>query len=214
VKVQVSKKPKYKSLFADVLATMGIKKIPESMTSDERLKLMTTQMRKQQTRIMAFDEGHHISEYKNPEGTYDAGDVFKIVAKLGRAGVLSIGLPHMMEIVDANPQVRELMRSKHTVEPFKLDLNPSSDLKQFMVALNQELPFDQPSCLEDDEVVLRIAMMNDAFTGRIATFVHQVAAYGIELGAPCIDWETLVGFVRHKKAVKDEANIFLVMVAC
>jgi hypothetical protein len=116
----------------------------------------------------------------------------------------------MMEIVDANPQVRELMRAEYTVDPFKLDLNPTSDLKRFMSALNQELPFDQPSCLEDDEVVLRIAMMNEAYTGRIAKFVHQVTAFGIKVGVPYIDWETLVTFVRHEKNVKDEANIFLI----
>jgi hypothetical protein len=209
VKVQVPKKPKYKSLFADVLATMGFKKIPDSMTSDERLKLMTTQVREQQTRCIAFDEVHHISEYKDPEGAYDAGDVFKIVAKNGRAGVLCVGLPHMMELVDANEQVRELVRAKHTVEPFKLDLNPPSDLKQFMTAMNKQMPFDQPSCLDQDDIVLRIALMNDMFTGRIAKFVHRVAGYGIAVAAPCIDLQTLVAYVRFKMEIKDDANIFL-----
>lgn len=211
VKIQVSKKPRFKSLFADVLATMGFKKkITDGMTSDERLNLMTTQMREQQTRCIVFDEVHHISEYKDPEGMYDAGDVFKIVAKVGRTGVLCAGLPHMMEIVDANPQVRELIRGNHTVEPFKLDLDPLSDLKQFMAAVNKEMPFDQPSCLDEDDILLRIALMNDMFTGRIAKFVHRVVAYGITVGAPCIDLQTLVDYVRFKMEIKDDANIFLV----
>jgi hypothetical protein len=210
VKVQVSKKPKYKSLFADVLATMGCKTVPDSMTSDERLKLMTTQMREQQTRCIAFDEVHHISEYKDPEGTYDAGDVFKILAKTACAGVLCVGLPHMMELVDANEQVRELVRAKHTVGPFPLDLDPSSDLKQFMTVMNQQMPFDQPSHLDQDDIVLRIALMNDMFTGRIAKFVHRVAGYGIAVGAPCIDLQTLVAYVRLKLEIKDDANIFLI----
>jgi hypothetical protein len=210
VKVQVSKKPKYKSLFADVLATMGFKKIPDSMTSDERLKLMTTQMGEQQTHFIAFDEVHHISEYKDPEGAYDAGDVFKIVAKNGRAGVLCVGLPRMMELVDANEQVRELVRAKHTVEPFNLDLDPSSDLKQFMTAMNQQMPFDQPSCLDQDDIVLRIALMNDLFTGRIAKFIHRVVGYAISVGASCVDLQTLVQYVRLKLEIKDDTNIFLI----
>jgi hypothetical protein len=210
VKVQVSKKPKYKSLFADVLATMGCKKIPESMTGDERLKLMTTQMREQQTRCIAFDEVHHISEFKDPEGTYDAGDVFKIVAKNACAGVLCVGLPHMMELVDANEQVRELVRAKYTCEPFRLDLDPSSDLMKFMSAMNQETPFDLPSCLDQDDVVLRIALMNDMFTGRIARFVHRVVGYAIDVGAPCVDLQTLTDYVRVKLEIKDQTNIFLV----
>jgi hypothetical protein len=209
VKVQVSKKPKYKSLFADVLSVMGIKRIPENMNTEQRLNLMTTQLREQETRVMAFDECHHISEFKDPEGTYDAGDVFKIVAKCGRAGVLCCGLPHMMELVDANQQVRECERGRYTVEPFALDLTPGSDLKAFMAALNQRLPFDEPSCLDQDEVVLRIALLRNCFTGRIAKFVHQVAAYGISTGATCIDVPTLTSFLRVKKGVKDDANIFL-----
>jgi len=210
VKVQVSKKPKYRSLFADVLATMGCRHIPDSMTGDARLKLMTTQMREQQTRCIAFDEVHHISEYKDPEGTYDAGDVFKIVAKNARVGVLCVGLPHMMELVDANVQVRELVRATYTFEPFRLDLDPSSDLKKFMTALNEQMPFDQPSYLDQDDIVLRIALMNDMFTGRIAKFVHRVVGYAIDVGAPCVDLQTLADYVRIKLEIKDQTNIFLV----
>ncbi|MGY4169889.1 TniB family NTP-binding protein [Bradyrhizobium sp. USDA 4529] len=209
VKVQVSKKPKYKSLFADVLSTMGIKRVPESMTVEQRLNLLTTQLRVQETRVMGFDECHHISEFKDPDGIYDAGDVFKIVAKCGRAGVLCCGLPHMMELVDANPQVRECERDRYTVKPFSLDLTAGSDLKVFMTALNQRLPFDEPSCLDQDDVVLRIALLRDCFTGRMAKFVHQVNAYAISIGASCIDVPTLTSFLRIKKGIADEANIFL-----
>ena len=186
------------------------KGIPESMTGDERLKLMTTQIQGQQTRCIAFDEVHHISEYKDPEGAYDAGDVFKIVAKNACAGVFCVGLTHMMELVDANEQVRELVRTKYTFEPFRLDLDPSSDLKKFMTAVNQQMPFDQPSYLDQDDIVLRIALMNDMFTGRIAKFVHRVVGYAIDVGAPCVDLQTLAAYVRVKLEIKDHTNIFLV----
>jgi hypothetical protein len=209
VKVQVPKKPRYKSLFADVLSVMGMKKVPESMNTQQRLDLLTKQLREQETRIMGFDECHHISEFKDPEGAYDAGDVFKIVAKCGRAGVVCCGLPHMMELVDANGQVRECERGRYTVRPFPLDLTPGSDLKLFMAALNQRLPFDEPSCLDQDDVVLRIALLRECFTGRIAKFVHQVTAYAISIGAPCIDVPILTSFLRDRKEIKDEANIFL-----
>jgi len=158
---------------------------------------------------MAFDECHHISEYKDPEGTYDAGDVFKIVAKCGRAGVICCGLPHMMELVDANPQVQECERERYTVGPFALDLSPGSDLKQFMTDLNLRLPFDEPSCLDQDDVVLRIALLRNGYTGRIAKFVHQVTAYAISIGASRVDVPTLESFLRLKKSIPDDLNIFL-----
>ncbi len=158
---------------------------------------------------MAFDECHHISEYKDPDGTYDAGDVFKIVAKCGRAGVICCGLPHMMELVDANQQVQECERGRYTVGPFALDLSPGSDLKAFMSALNLRLPFDQPSCLDEDDVVLRIALLRNGFTGRIAKFVHQVTAYAISIGASHVDVPTLASFLRVKKGIADDVNIFL-----
>jgi Bacterial TniB protein len=209
VKVQVPKKPRYKALFALVLSTMGFEnKISERMKTEERLTLLTTQLRQQETRIIAFDECHHISEFKDPEGTYDAGDVFKIVAKTGRAGVICCGLPHMMELADANRQVQECERDRYTVPPFALDLSPGSDLKAFMASLNQRLPFDQPSCLDQDDVVLRIALLRDCFTGRIAKFVHQSTAYAISIGAPCLDVPTLTSFLSIKKGVPDDANIF------
>jgi len=209
VKIQVDKKPRYKSLFADVLATMGFPGIPDKMTSDQRLKLLATQIRDQKTRVIIFDEVHHISEYKNPDGAYDAGDVFKTLAKTARCQVLLVGLPHMMEIADANSQVRELMKPKHTVEPFKLDLEPTSDLKQFLISLNQELPFDQPSCLDDDEVILRIGVLNENFVGRIAKFVHQVVHFAIAKDLPCVNVEALTSFLRDKRQVADESNVFL-----
>jgi hypothetical protein len=158
---------------------------------------------------MAFDESHHISEFKDPEGMYNAGDVFKIVAKQERTGVICCGLPHMMEIVDANQQVQETKRSQHTVEPLPLDLSPGSDLKSFMTALNGQLPFDTPSCLDEDDVVLRIALLCACFTGRIAKFFHQVTAYAISIGAHCIDVTVLTTFLRERKEVDDQANIFL-----
>lgn len=210
VKVQVSKKPRFKSLFADVLTTMGIPKPSDSVTEAQRLNIMITQFREQQTRIMVFDDCHHISEYRDPEGTYDAGDVFKIIAKCCRTGVLCIGLPHMMELVDVNAQVRECERTRHTVGPFKLDLAKSSDLMQFMAEMNKRLPFDHSSCLCDPDIVLRIFLVNEGFTGRIARFVQQVNAYGLSLGVPCIDLETLQSFMRDRRGVEDKANIFLV----
>jgi hypothetical protein len=209
VKVQVPKKPRYKAVFAEVLSTMGIKKVPARMNTQDLLNLLTTQLREQQTRIMAFDECHHISEYKDPDGTYDAGDIFKIVAKCGRTGVICCGLPHMMELVDANRQVHECERGRYTISPFALDLAPGSDLKAFMSALNLRLPFDEPSCLDEDDVVLRIALLRGGFTGRIAKFVHQVTAYAILIGASCVDVPTLASFLRVKKGVADDANIFL-----
>lgn len=209
VKVQVPKKPRYKALFSDVLSVMGFPKIPESMNTEQRLKLLTTQLREQETHIMAFDECHHISEFKDPDGAYHAGDIFKIVAKCGRVGVICCGLPHMLEIVDANPQVKESERSRWTVKPFALDLTPGSHLKSFMTALNQQLPFDQPSCLDQDDIVLRIALLNECFTGRIAKFVHQVTAYGISMEAPCVDLTVLARFLRERKEVDDAANVFL-----
>jgi hypothetical protein len=209
VKVQVSKKPRYKSLFADVLTTMGVERIPERLTEDQRLKLMTTQLREQRTRVMAFDDCQHISEFKDPDGTYDAADVFKIVAKNGRAGVLCVGLPHMMELVDANAQVREHIREPYTLGPFKLDLTAGSELREFMTALNNHLPFDQPSSLDQDDVILRTALMTDGFAGRISKFVHQVTGYAISIGAPCIDISVLASFLCVKKGIKDDANIFL-----
>lgn len=209
VKVQVPKKPRYRALFEGVLSTMGVKKVPQRMNIEDRLNLLTTQLREQQTRVFAFDECHHISEYKDPDGTYDAGDVFKIVAKCGRAGVLCCGLPHMMELVDANRQVQECERARYTVGPFPLDPSPGSDLKAFMTAMNLRLPFDVPSCLADDDVVLRIALLRDGFTGRIAKFVHQVTAYAISIGASHIDVPTLTSFLRVKKGISDDANIFL-----
>ena len=210
VKVQVSKKPRYKSLFADVLATMGIKAKLDALNATQMLNLLTTQLHEQQTRVIAFDECHHISEFKDPDGTYDAGDLFKIVAKCGRSGVICCGLPHMMDMVDANKQVQECERGRYTVPPFSLDVNPTSDLKRFMAALNEQLPFDEPSCLDQDDIVIRIALLREGFAGRIAKFVHQVAAYAISNGAPCVDSGTLKSFLRVKKEVADEANIFLI----
>jgi hypothetical protein len=210
VKIQVPKKPKYKALFAAVLSTMGIKSIPKKMDTEKQLlHLLITQLREQQTRLIIFDECHHISEYKDPEGTYDAGDVFKIVAKCGRTGVICCGLPHMMELVDANPQVQECERDRYTIAPFALDLTPGSGLKLFITALNNELPFDEPSCLDQDDVALRIALLRGGYTGRMAKFVQQATAYAISIGSPCIDVPTLTSFLRVKKGFTDEVNIFL-----
>ncbi|WP_354136643.1 TniB family NTP-binding protein [Bradyrhizobium sp. LB11.1] len=211
IKVQVPKKAKYKALFEAVLFTlMNLTKIPARMSTEKYLlQILVKQLHEQQTRVIIFDECHHISEFRNPDGAYDAGDVFKNIAKCGRTGVVCTGLPHMMEIADANPQVRESERDRFTVAPFPLDLAAGSDLRMFMTALNEQLPFDQPSCLADDDVIYRIALLRDGFAGRIARFVQQVTGYALSVGAPCIDMPTLKAFLRVKKGVADAENIFL-----
>jgi hypothetical protein len=54
--------------------------------------------------MIVFDEVQHISEHRGTGGAYKAADVFKVLMNAARAARCA-GLPHAMEIMDANPQV-------------------------------------------------------------------------------------------------------------
>jgi hypothetical protein len=88
VKVFVDKNPTYKGLLADILRAMGIKKIPRTWSGDQRLDLLIDQIIEQKTKVIAFDETQHISEYRSREGNYTAADVIKSLVKAGGVQII------------------------------------------------------------------------------------------------------------------------------
>jgi hypothetical protein len=209
VKVFVDKNPTYKGLLADVLRAMGVKKVPRSMSGHERLDLLIHQIIEQKTKVIAFDETQHISEFRSREGNYTAADVIKSLVKAGGVQIICCGLPHATEIADANQQVEELISTIHTVKPLPLDLEPDSELRTFLGALNAELPFDHPSDLADPPLALKIGLFCDGYQGRIAKLIHRAVDYAITEKLPCLDMNVFASLLRVRFEVPDDANIFL-----
>ena len=207
VKVLVGSRPTFNGLLADVLLCLGLA-VPKSATFGERLQILKIQLIGQKVRMIVFDEVQHISEHRGTEGAYKAADVFKVLMKAPRVQLVCAGLPHAMEIMDANPQVAGLTHRICHMLPFKLDLDNNSELMTFMKTINDELPFDEPSTLADDDVALRIALYSDCIAGRIALLTHTTVDHAIETDRACVNIDVLAEVVRERYNVPNEENVF------
>jgi hypothetical protein len=208
VKVLVGSRPTFNDLLADVLLCLGIV-VPKAATFGERLQILKTQLIGQKVRMIVFDEVQHISEHRGTEGAYKAADVFKVLMKAPRVQLVCAGLPHAVEIIDANPQVARLTQRICHMHPFKLDLEPNSELMIFMQTLNAQLPFDKPSMMADADLALRVALYSDCIAGRIALLTHTAVDHAIETHRDCMNVDVLAKVVRERYCIRDEENVFL-----
>lgn len=207
IKVLVGSRPTYNELLAHVLVCLGVP-VASRATFGERLQVLTTQLIGQKVHMVVFDEVQHISEHRSAEGAYRAADVFKVLMKATRVQIVCAGLPHTMEIMDANPQVAGLTHQIHHVRPFAFDLDHASELMRFMQAINQELPFDEISTVVEPDLALRVGLHTDFFAGRIAMLMHAAVGYAIERDRRRIDIKVLAETLRERFCVPDAENVF------
>jgi AAA domain len=207
IKVLVGSRPTFNEPLAHVLLYLGVP-VASRVTFGERLQLLTTQLTGQKVHMVVFDEVQHISEHRSAEGAYRAADVFKVLMKATRVQIVCAGLPHTLEIMDANPQIAGLTHQIHHVRPFAFDLDHASELMRFMQAINQELPFDEISTMAEPDVALRVGLYTDFCAGRIALLTHAAVGYAIERNRRCIDIKVLAETLRERFCVPDTENVF------
>ena len=207
IKVLVGSRPTFNELLAHVLVCLGVP-VTSRATFGERLQLLTTQLIGQRVHMAVFDEVQHISEHRSAEGAYRAADVFKVLMKATRVQIVCAGLPHTIEIMDANPQVAGLTHRIHRVRPFAFDLDHTSELMRFMQSITRELPFDEVSTMAEPDVAQRVGLHADFFAGRIALLTHAAVGYAIERNRRCIDINVLAETLRDRFCVPDAENVF------
>lgn len=209
LKVQVDSNPTYKSLFADVVATVLGTRPPRSMTFQQLLGLLSHQLAAQKTRLLVFDDVQHIAEHRGRDGVYKAADVFKVLMKTARVQIALVGLPHAEEIQQANRQLFEMTVQTHLVRPFDLCLEPDGEYRLFLAALERDMPFDTQSDISSDDLGLRIHYHTGGYVGRISHLLIDAVEYAIEGNIGRVDRAVLAGLLRDYRGLPDSRNLFL-----
>ncbi|MBD2746683.1 TniB family NTP-binding protein [Microvirga sp. BT688] len=209
VKIYVPKgPPTFNLLLNDVLVAFNVR-LPRTATFVERQLALGRQLYGQATRLIVFDDTHHICEQGKTAAAYDAADVFKVLAKTGRVQVLCVGLEHTTEIKDANSQVEWLGGEVYHVRPLEITSDPLAALGRFCTTLNKELPFDKGSSLDTPNVFVPLGIFCDGFEGRIAIVVRLTTRYAIEKGYQSLTVEVFAEYLRDRLNVSDAENPFL-----
>ncbi|HDZ72491.1 MAG TPA: hypothetical protein ENH55_06865 [Aurantimonas coralicida] len=211
IKVQVDAMPTYKALFDDVVTAVLGMKPPRSMTAAQLKATLSLQMKTQKTRLLVFDDVQHIAEHRGAEGVYKAADVFKALMKTAGVQIVLVGLPHALEIRQANRQLSEMTVQAHTVRPYDMpsDRDDDNEMIKLLVHLQAELPFDASSDISSYAVAMRIHAHTDGYIGRIAHLIIDAVEFAIDENVGMVDRSVLAGLLRDFRGIPDSHNPFL-----
>jgi hypothetical protein len=228
--VVVPPRPQFNPLLADVAAALGIG-LSSGFKFGEALRQIKIETRLQKVKMMIFDEVQHITE--GSISSYQAADVFKIIAKCG-VQVVCVGMPSMMNLVEgknANTQLKRLKQKRCDLSPLACSLDDFLGLdskatdpkdirfvdtpyKEFCSALDNRsdpanivLPFDSSSDISNPMTAIRLWRATDGFVGRIMDFLHAASDLAIEKGMPKIAQSVMIAAYRES-GKNDSENWF------
>ncbi|WP_187144481.1 TniB family NTP-binding protein [Microvirga massiliensis] len=209
LKVFVDKKATFKQLFAATLTAIGVR-IPRGASLAEMTSIARHQIREQGIRLIIFDECQHITESNLTRDPYEAADVFKVLMKEARVQVACVGLPHATDFLLENAQLETLKDEEFRMMPFALDLDERGEYRMFLKAYSDDLPFDEPSHLDESATALRLHMASEGYVAAITKYVSLAAKEAIDRGKEAVTVPLLAEVYRRKTGTPDGENPFLI----
>jgi len=209
LKIFVDKKTTYKQLFAKTLAAIGIN-VARAARFGDMQSIARQQITEQGIRLIIFDECQHIADCRAGQDPYEAADVFKSLMKETRVQIACVGLPHTLDLLLANRQVKTENKEQITMTPFAPDFNNGSEYMEFLKAFSADLPFDKAQSIHTAPTAIRLHLASDGYVAGVAMMVNEAANIAIDERLDVIDLNLLGEVYRRMHDVPVNENPFLV----
>lgn len=131
--------------------------------------------------LIILDEFQHMIDRDSDKILQSVSDWLKNIISDAMLPVILVGLPSSVRILKSNPQLNRRFTAQETLEPFKWDTKKhKQDYKKFLAALDAELPFQERSGLDTQEMAQRMFAATYGNVGTTMKIVrdaaHQAAA--------------------------------------
>lgn len=209
IKVFIGPRIRLRGLLFDLLLALGVRANRVS-NFGELMSLAIHHLTLQKVKLVIFDETHHIVEGHGPSTAYEAADLLKMLLIQSRVQIVCLGLPHTLEILNANPQLARRCRSRYEIKPFRCNVDEAEgDFMQFCAALEANLPFDAPSGLDKPDTAMRLHIAGEGYIGRITNIVQAACEIAIDDRLSRLSFHVLGEAYRNVEGVDDDENPFL-----
>ena len=139
---------------------------------------------KRQFKLLIIDEFHHFIDRNNKEVLYEISDWLKNLSDNIRAGIILLGLPEAIEVLQVNEQLARRFSCVKTVEPFCWDSQEKMDeFCQFLKFFEGNLPFSAPSNLGDPtNMALRFFFATEGVADYVKKLISRGTKNALEAG--------------------------------
>lgn len=154
--------------------------------------------KKAETRIVIIDEVQHFMDQNSNKIVVDAANWLKTLIKDEdiHIGCILVGLRHEADLLlDANGgQLGSFFGKARTLEPLAWNNNDDmskNEFHRFIAQLDRLLPFDEPSCLVDEDIAWRCHVASGGLLRPLIRLVRYAAHTAIDHGMPTVDRDLL-----------------------
>jgi DNA transposition AAA+ family ATPase len=155
-------------------------------TQDKTIRLLEL-LRDCRVELLIMDKGNHLYDKDTGRALENTADWVKTLILDTEIGTVILGLPKTEAIIARNEQLSRRFAERHHLSPFP----DGPEFRDFLAALEADLPLRERSFLSGDDMALRIHDGSDGTIGYIMRLVREATVVALDEGSERLTLELL-----------------------
>jgi TniB protein len=186
---RVPERANNKTLVTELLISMG-DPAAESGTAYNQTTRFRKFLKECGTELIFLDEFQHFVDKDSVKVLKNVSDWLKNLIDQTRLPIIMCGMPYAASVLDApgNEQLQRRFSVRASLDPFGWNTNEEKkEFRAFLKALDDQLPFPQPSRLAEKIMAFRIYCATNGRVGKIMKVVRRATELAIKQSLEKLD---------------------------